>query len=405
MKRLKGAVAAGVLVASLGILTGCEAYYETDVNGDKHRHEYDSDSGKFVEVDPEDGKETEGTKESGKKADEEPKDETGTAKNNDEERGFDSYDEVVIAFWHGIADCSGDEMKACFLDESVLNDAQYKALLNMIDEMAEKSESVKDTIVFDLDHLVLEKDRIDPEDIPTNISQITEVEKAYLVTVVVPLIQTINGDDYQVNDNYEMYAIKVDGRWYLDAQIDNLGADIVDGAVSLDSLEWCTVFSASDSIRCTYTNGVSDSFEIADGVTFGDLCDWFAKESPDFNRDTYRRVFSLNFGDESTFEQMKTMDASYQASVLGSLAELARRIDKTEGKALEMEVYVTDPYVYIYKVQCASYGKCELYVDSQTGDLKMIQTSTGNESEGTIKDNDMAGWEAAARHALNGEQP
>ena len=81
--KFKKTVVAGALVASLGILTGCEAHYETNLNGDKHSYEYDSDAKEFVEVNPEDEdeKESEGVKDGGKKEDAEPKDDdkTGTA--------------------------------------------------------------------------------------------------------------------------------------------------------------------------------------------------------------------------------------------------------------------------------------------------------------------------------------
>ena len=411
--KYKKTVVAGALVASLGILTGCEAHYETNLNGDKHSYEYDSDAKEFVEVNPEDEdeKESEGVKDGGKKEDAEPKDDdkTGTADVKGEEYGFASSDEAIIAFWQGMEDCSEEEIKACFLGEDVFSRNQYKVIQSVIDDMAEKADSVKDTVIFYIDHISIDKDSVDPEDLPSHITEVTDVEKAYICVVVVPITQTINGDDYEVNDKYEMYTIKVDGRWYIDTQLNEIDAEVVGragGSVSVsDEKEWCSISRTTDSVKCVYTNGISDSYEIADGVTFDDLCDWFEKESPAFDRENYRHVVSLNFGNESTFAAMKKLDISRQASVLGSLAEFTRRIDKVEGKTLEMEVNASDPDVYVFKVQCASYGNCELYLNSQTGELKMIQPSTGNESEGTITDQDVAGWEDAARHALNGEQP
>ena len=402
MKKRKLLIMMGTLALSMGLLAGCmdndESHSRSRGRLESAKDDDDDDKGSNTDANPkdddDDGK--------GANPDVKPEDEDTS------EYGFASADEAIEVFWRGMANCSEEDIKACFLGEEVLSSNRYKIIEEVVSQMMQQAEQVHDTTTVAVENISIQKDSVEPEDLPSNISKIIDVQNAIRATVEVPMTQTVDGKVFDLNDKYEMYVIQVDERWYLDTQINDLGVSILgaDGnvAISPEDMEWCQITSGSDSIQCLYTNGVSDSFAIAENVTFGDLCDAFEKQSADFERETFRRVFSLNFGNPASFAELKTMDEAYQASVLASLAEMAHRIDEVDGTPVKMELMAIFPNVYVYMIDSKDYGKCELHMDSQTGNYDFIRMSTADLSQGTITDEDVAGWEAVALLVLNGER-
>jgi hypothetical protein len=247
------------------------------------------------------------------------------------------------------------------------------------------------------------------------------------------MTQTIDGVVYEVEDKYTMTVAQIHDRWFV-LLCDEEGAEIIstsegDGTVSAEpdsdkpelpaggngeepsgnrwvgstDGEWCTISKSSDSVSVTYTTGISDYFEIADGVTFDDLCDWLDYASDNFERDTYRRVVSLYFGSPEYYSAMWGYDMDTQSVVLGKLAYVANTINKVDGNVTAMRVNSVSSNIYIYDMTCPQYGSCSLYVDDKTGEMTLYQYETGNTSDGQMENDALAVWVTAVGLALSGE--
>lgn len=396
-------VGTGMLALSACLLAGCRASYDTDLNGESHHYEYDEDSGKFEEV-------------------------------KEEDFGFDSSDEAIEAYWQAYSDCSKKGFKSCFPREDLLKDGAEVDCDEVIEEQLDNAKSIQDSIDIHVDDLRIESGELDIDDLDEAFTSAYYIEKARLSVVTVPMTQDVDGEEYEVEDKYEITTVRIDGRWYI-VLVESLGADVVtsektdgDGAevVSSDKNDgadedteitsekttaetkwgdWCVISKTDSQITCEYSAGVSDSFEVASGVTFDTLCDWFEEAAPSFSRETYRRVFSLYFGNEEYFGALGNYDLDTQSIVLGKLAAVATTVDKVEGTTSVMRVLTASRNIYIYDMTCPQYGECSLYYDDITGEMVLHQYATGNESEGQIKDDELAVWATAAELALSGQQP
>jgi hypothetical protein len=390
-------VGTGMLALSACLLAGCQASVGTTVGDEKHSYEYNDESGKFEEV-------------------------------KEEDFGFDSSDEAIEAYWQAYSDCSKKGFESCFPREDLLKDGAKVNSDEVIEEQLDNAESIQDSIDIHVDDIRIESGELDIDDLDEAYTDAYYVEKARLSVVTVPMTQDVDGKEYEIEDKYEITTARIDGRWYI-VLVESLGADVVsseendgdgvevvssdkndDGADEDTTAEtkwgdWCVISKTDSQITCDYSAGVSDSFEVADGVTFDTLCDWFEEAAPSFNRETYRRVFSLYFGSAEYFGALGDYDLDTQSIVLGKLAAVATTIDKVEGSTSVMRVLVASRNIYIYDMTCPQYGECSLYYDDTTGEMVLHQYATGNESEGQIKDDELAVWATAAELALSGQQP
>lgn len=396
-------VGAGMLALSACLLAGCQASVDTAVGDEKHSYEYNDESGKFEEV-------------------------------KEEDFGFDSSDEAIEAYWQAYSDCSKKGFESCFPREDLLKDGAKVNSDEVIEEQLDNAESIQDSIDIHVDDIRIESGELDIDDLDEDYTGAYYVEKARLSVVTVPMTQDVDGKEYEIEDKYEITTVRIDGRWYI-VLVESLGADVVsseenDGdeteVVSSDKNDgadedtevtpedttavtkwgdWCVISKTDSQVTCEYSAGVSDSFEVADGVTFATLCDWFKEASPEFEKETFRRVLSLYFGNAEYYSAMWDYDIDTQSIVLGKLAEVAHTIDKVDGSVSTMRVMTSSQNVYIYDVACAEYGDCSLYVDDKTGGMVLHQYATGNDSEGQIKDDVLAVWATAAELALSGQQP
>ena len=147
---------------------------------------------------------------------------------------------------------------------------------------------------------------------------------------------------------------------------------------------------------------MDDSCELAKGVTFGDICDVFEKNSDDFDRETFRQIMTLSFGPENYLAALQKSDAAAKAHAIAMMAELAHTIDKVDGSATEMTADLSAPTVSVFKVSTLAYGACTFTVDGNTGEMQLTQDKTGNVSEGELKDADVAVWEQIAKEVFDG---
>lgn len=390
-------VGTGMLALSACLLAGCQASVGTTVGDEKHSYEYNDESGKFEEV-------------------------------KEEDFGFDSSDEAIEAYWQAYSDCSKKGFESCFPREDLLKDGAKVNGDEVIEEQLDNAEAIQDSIDIHVDDIRIESGELDIDDLDESYTDAYYVEKARLSVVTVPMTQDVDGKEYKIEDKYEITTARIDGRWYI-VLVESLGADVVsseendgdevevvssdksdDGADEDTTAEtkwgdWCVISKTDSQITCEYSAGVSDSFEIADGVTFATLCDWFKEASPEFEKETFRRVLSLYFGNAEYYSAMWNYDTDTQSIVLGKLAEVAHTIDKVDGSVSTMRVMTSNQNIYIYDVACADYGDCSLYVDDKTGEMVLHQYATGNDSEGQIKDDVLAVWATAAELALSGQQP
>ena len=417
MKRFQGwkrLVLTGTLVASFGVLAGCEKESDDEGRGERPRLESVDDQ-KTTEV-PEDGngtnddgsgiKETEVKEGAGK---EDGGNEAGAPVTVSDASGYDSTEDVILALWEGFADCSEEQLYSCFLDENVISARAFKKIEEVVDSQYQVALNMKDSIVVHTDKITMDTESIEPEKLPSHITNIVEVEEANISTVVIPFTQTYNGTDYEVNENYEISTIFVNGKWYVDT-VDSLGADVISqsgdasgsSAVS-DSSDWCTYENTKTGIRVVYGTGMDDSCELARGVTFGDICDAFEKNSDDFDRETFRQIMTLSFGPENYLAALQKSDAAAKAHAIAMMAELAHTIDKVDGSATEMTADLSAPNVSVFKVSTPAYGACTFTVDGNTGEMQLTQDKTGNVSEGELKDADVAVWEQIAKEVLGGK--
>ncbi len=398
-------VGTGMLALSACLLAGCQASVDTTVGDETHSYEYNDESGKFEEV-------------------------------KEEDFGFDSSDEAIEAYWQAYSDCSKKGFESCFPREDLLKDGAKVDGDKVIEEQLDNAEAIQDSIDIHVDDIRIESGELDIDDLDEAYTGAYYVEKARLSVVTVPMTQDVDGKEYEVEDKYEITTARIDGRWYI-VLVDSLGADVVSSEENDDDEaevvssgkndvgdagedievatedttaetkwgDWCVISQTDSQITCDYSAGVSDSFEVAEGVTFDTLCDWFEEAAPSFNRETYRRVFSLYFGNEEYFGAIKNFDLDTQSVVLGKLAAVATTVDKVEGSTSVMRVLTASRNIYIYDMTCPQYGECSLYYDDIAGEMVLHQYATGNESKGQIKDDELAVWATAAELALSGQQP
>lgn len=409
MRKWKLFVLTGSMVAALSMLAGCE---DTKDNGERKRLEYDKDDdeegSKTGEEAGDDGntkKDDTSGKEDGRKEDSGKENDTPAVVEG--ASGYDSSDEAIQAFWEGIATCSEDQLYSCFLDENVIPESAFQRIAAVVDSQYQVALARKDQIDIHTDKLSIDSVSVDPEDLPSHITNIVDIDEANISTVVVPLTQTVNGDDYEVNDNYEISTILVGDKWYVES-IDNLGTDVVSqpnvttgGNRTTDPSDWCTFTTTNGGIKVVYGSGMDDGCEIAEGVTFGDICDAFENSSYAFNRETYRQIMTLSFGSDVYLAALQQADPDSKAHALALLAEIAHTIDKVDGTVTQMTAQYSAPTVSVFTLSTPAYGECTLYADGNTGEIKLSQPKTGNESQGVLKEEDVAVWEEIAKEALN----
>jgi len=380
-----------VLSISSVVLAGCSVKAHTRLGDEEHNYEYDKDSGAFVEI------------------------------NEFEDCGYDSSDEAIKALWQAYVDCSKEEFLNCLPNEGMVKKGADLNITEQAQDLTDHANEVKDTVVIHVADIEIDSEKCDVDDLGDEYAHALDIEKAMLCQVKVPMTRTIAGSEYEIKDCYEMITARISGRWFVlhmdatdteiisgpddtveavlgDLVIDDVKDDKEDPSGGLTHMnggsveEWCDFVTTETSMTVTYTKGISDLYEIAEGASFGDLCDGLSSVSDDFNKDTYRRVVSLYFWDSSYYEKFSADDPQAKCILLAALAEVAHTIDRVDGDVSVMRINAASTNTVIFDMECLEYGSCSLYVVISTGEMTLYQYETGNTSDGKIKDEAVAEW-------------
>lgn len=152
----------------------------------------------------------------------------GYESNKDDEEskeGFESSDDVITAYWQAYADVKKSEFKEVFPSQD-LSSRSDSNIDDIIDESYDNAKSIQDYTIIDVDNIEIDSENYDVDDLDSDITKAFDIEKAKLSTVTVPLTQTIDGTDYEVEDIYEIITIRIDGNWYI-INVEEIEANIV----------------------------------------------------------------------------------------------------------------------------------------------------------------------------------
>lgn len=122
----------------------------------------------------------------------------------DLQKKFNSSEEVILGYWNAFSAVSKEQFTWCFPDvkskeiESLIED-QYNNAKKCESTISVDSVTVNDSTIYDISKLSLGD---------------LNVEKAELNKVSVYLSQIIDGTTHNVEDNYDIVTVKIDGNWY-----------------------------------------------------------------------------------------------------------------------------------------------------------------------------------------------
>lgn len=146
----------------------------------------------------------------------------------EDKQGFSSSEAVIQAYWQAFSDVRKSGFRECFPDP----DDAKKGTANvedMVDSSYGLAEKMQDSVVIDLDNITVDASTCDIQDVNSEIANCYDVEDAEICDVVVPLLQTIDGVEYNVEDEYDITTICIDGNWYI-IDVTETDVRIVDGA-------------------------------------------------------------------------------------------------------------------------------------------------------------------------------
>ena len=137
------------------------------------------------------------------------------------DRGFDSSEEAIKAYWEAYKTVKYKDFENVFpecesgkIDMPELVQKQYDNAKNSESTITITGVEVTDTKIYDLNDFDFDAD-------------ILNISKAESNTVVVSMDQIVDGKTCKVEENYEFITVKVDGKWFC-LNITSNGANIVD---------------------------------------------------------------------------------------------------------------------------------------------------------------------------------
>lgn len=146
----------------------------------------------------------------------------------------------------------------------------------------------------------------------------------------------------------------------------------VDLEDSSSSNDWSNVSHTDDksAIVAEYSNGISDDEIIWGTSTFKDLCDWLEYASPNYPKESLRRVVSVYFGKKDWYEEAISYGQDDLEVIFAHLATIAWYIDSPnslDGVVQSVSCDVDNPSVYKFSIKSNSLGNIVLVWNSSDG--------------------------------------
>jgi len=146
----------------------------------------------------------------------------------------------------------------------------------------------------------------------------------------------------------------------------------VDLEDSHSSSDWANISYTDDksAIVAEYSNGISDSETIWGTSTFKDLCDWLEYASPNYPKESLRRVVSVYFGKKDWYADALSAGQDNLEVLFAHLATIAWYIDSPnslDGVVQSVSCDVDNPSVYKFNIKSNSLGNVVLVWDSSKG--------------------------------------
>ena len=146
-------------------------------------------------------------------------------------------------------------------------------------------------------------------------------------------------------------------------------ADLEDSSSSSD---WATISYTNNksAIVAEYSKGISDSEIIWGTSTFKDLCDWLEYASPNYPKESLRRVVSVYFGKKDWYADALSAGQDNLEVTFAHLVTIAWYIDSPnslDGVVQSVSCDVDNPSIYRFSIKSDSLGDIVLAWDSSVG--------------------------------------
>jgi len=329
-------------------------------------------------------------------------------KDDEEEGAYTSSNAVVKGYFEALQSGKQSRIKECFPEDS--------------DSYSETTGDM-DTIELDIDNIEIDSESLDLDELDEDAVKTLDIESAKQVTAVVPMNQTIDGVEYQVEETYDIITCCIDGYWYI-YELNSKGATVVgqdnstgDNGSSLPDSgnnlpgdtnsgysdgDWCSFTQGSDSYTIEYQSGVPNTYMLSTTGTFEDLCDWIEYATTDYDTTVLKHVFSLYFVDDDYFETIlsygNTDDRDY---MIACVASVAWTIDEMDGDTTRAKVYTSNNDKIYFTVDSTSLGEFELAWDTAEEQLYLVNgTSETKYDNGTFDSERLATFLTIVEEAL-----
>lgn len=196
------------------------------------------------------------------------------------EDGFISSEEVINAYWIAFDKCSKSDIELCFPSVDDVNGFWQSNIEENVNSSYETAKSCKDTAKVSLSDITVDSESIDKESLDNDLNKIFDIEKAEISTVHVPLVQTVNGVDYNVLDIYEFTTIRIDGNWYIAAikEVDVKVIDENEQPTTVESTEETT--EEPETTEESGTNQNTETMQLSDLDTEYTKVNWGVTYAP-----------------------------------------------------------------------------------------------------------------------------
>ena len=212
------------------------------------------------------------------------------------DRGFDSSEDVIKAYWEAYKTVKYKDFENVFpecesgkIDMPELVQKQYDNAKNSEATITITGVEVTDTKIYDLNDFDFDAD-------------ILNISKAESNAVVVSMDQIVDGKTCKVEENYEFITVKVDGKWFC-LNITSNGANIVDESdakpettesetqptteSTTESIDESSILDTTSSSSDTSITDSSNSSSITNSLLSNDIASKLKSLQTDVNKVTW----------------------------------------------------------------------------------------------------------------------